>query len=442
MRISRFWPTVLMLSIMCPRSGIIPSAHAQRLAEDENQGQSNFETRAGQRERVEESRFSENQISDTNSPGFRRHSNRRNQEEPGTASATTHDRKPSGLVVVIEDKPQKELDLRPLKNPLISGVALQIHWRDIEPEQGQPHWTKLDQLFAAAEASNKWVQLLIFPGFFTPDWALKGVKTEQFPLQYGPGSGTVETLPMPWNKLYLDRWCAFLKQLSDRYGTSPAFRLIGAAGPTSVSVEMTLPGMPEGLKKWQKLDYKPAKYLEAWQRIFQAYAADFPNQYVSLSLGLGLGLNDQGKKDPRERSRVRQANVDQAINILGRRFVMQSSDVHTGLGKLGHNSDRGDQYVIGYNGRVVTGFQMRCSAERGSEVMGAQGNPPLALRKSITEAMEPNEAGKHVNYLEIYAPDVVAEEMQPVLSYGASLFEQKQPPERFSRAGRQPKAMF
>jgi hypothetical protein len=37
--------------------------------------------------------------------------------------------------------------------------------------------------------------------------------------------------------------------------------------------------------------------------------------------------------------------------------------------------------------------------------------------------MQPNAAGRHVNYLEIYAPDVLADEMQPVLRDGASLFK-------------------
>ncbi len=81
-------------------------------------------------------------------------------------SRPTNSAPPSGLVVVIENRPQGTLNLQALKNPSISGVALQIRWRDIEPVKGQTDWSKLDQLFAAAEWSNKWVQLLIFPGFF------------------------------------------------------------------------------------------------------------------------------------------------------------------------------------------------------------------------------------------------------------------------------------
>jgi len=54
--------------------------------------------------------------------------------------------------------------------------------------------------------------------------------------------------------------------------------------------------------------------------------------------------------------------------------------------------------------------------------MGAVGNPPLALQKSIEKGMAPNKAGRHVNYLEIYEGDVLAPTMQPVLHNAASLF--------------------
>jgi hypothetical protein len=335
--------------------------------------------------------------------------------------APTDDAAPNGLVVVIENKPQqKSLDLRALGNPFISGVALQIHWSDLEPVQGHPDWSKLDALFAAAESSKKWVQLLIFPGFFAPAWALEGVQTESFAVQYGPGKGTALKLPMPWNSVYLTRWFAFLKQLSDRFGHSPAFRVIAADGPTSVSAEMTLPQTLEDMRKWEEDAYTPRKYIDAWQKVFQAYAAGFPNQSVSLSLGSGLNINDQGNRDPREGTRTRQIIIDQAAGLLGRRFVLQNSDLSAG--PVQHPATG---FVIGYSGRLTTGLQLRTSAERESADMGASGDPALALRRSIDKGMEPASNGQHVNYLEIYEPDVLADDMQPVLRYGASLFTRK-----------------
>src|SRR5271170_5386385 len=102
---------------------------------------------------------------------------------------------PGGLVVVIRNNPARALDPRALNNPAMSGVAFQIHWADIEPVQGKPDWSKLDQLFRAAESSKKWVQLLVFPGFFSPAWALEGAQSESFAIQYGPGRGAVMKLP-------------------------------------------------------------------------------------------------------------------------------------------------------------------------------------------------------------------------------------------------------
>jgi hypothetical protein len=339
------------------------------------------------------------------------------------AAQATPDSAPSGLVVVIENKPHADrLDLRALKNPFMKGVALQIHWSDLEPVDGKPNWSKLDQLFAAADSSKKWVQLLIFPGFFSPAWALQGVQTEQFAIQYGPGKGTVLPLPMPWDKVYLDRWFAFLKLLSDRYGKSPAFRVIAADGPTSVSAEASLPGGLANIKKWQKVSYRPSKYLGAWQALFQVCAADFPNQFVSLSQGAAPHLNEEGRLDPHQELRTLQGVVDEGMHVLGHRFVLQSSDVHAGPGPHVANSEKEDAFVIGYISRTITWFQLRTSAEHGSAVMGAEGDPPLALKKSLDDAMQPNAAGQHVTYVEIYEPDVVARDMQSVLRDGASRF--------------------
>ena len=226
---------------------------------------------------------------------------------------------------------------------------------------------------------------------------------------------------MPWDSLYLNRWFAFLKQLSDRYGRSPALRLIAATGPTSVSDEFTLPTSRRDLKTWQSNSYTPSKWIGAWRKVFQVYAAEFPNQYVSLSFGSGLAINEQGKIDAREHARTQLAIINEANGILGRRFALQ----YCNLDGIPNHDVRPTDLLISYNGRIVTGFMLRTSVVHqnpNGPGMGALGDPPLALRKSINKGMRPNNAGQHINYLEIYEPDVLAEELQPVLRYGASLF--------------------
>jgi hypothetical protein len=305
----------------------------------------------------------------------------------------------------------------------MSGVAVQLNWRDIEPLEGKPNWSRLDALFAAAESSNRWLRLSIFPGFFSPEWALEGAKTDVFKIPYGPGHGTPAKLPMPWDRMYLDRWFAFVRQVAERYGNSPAFRVIGAAGPTSVSDEMTLPGSPAAIRQWLSHGYTPAKYLGAWEETFHVFASAFPNQCVSLSAP-NLPILENGRFNHAERMRAKQDIVERAMRVFGRRLTIQSNDLHAGhaLVEAPDNTD----FINGYSGRIITGFEMRGGSQGpvASRIMGAEGDPPLALRRSIDKGMAPNNAGRHVNYLEIYEGDVLSADMQPTLEYAASLFHQ------------------
>jgi hypothetical protein len=173
--------------------------------------------------------------------------------QPTPRCGSSNDTIPSGLAVVLPSGRYQSLNLQALSNPFMSGVAVQINWRDIEPVQGRPDWSKLDELFTAAESSKRWVQLAIFPGFFSPTWALEGAKTDLFEIQYGPGHGTVTKLPMPWDRVYLDRWFAFVKQLSERYARSPAFRVPdrGSGNPTPLG-GVGLRHYPCRLRGWKR----------------------------------------------------------------------------------------------------------------------------------------------------------------------------------------------
>jgi hypothetical protein len=337
--------------------------------------------------------------------------------------ASTDEMAPTGLVVLFPsgEKNYRSMPLEVLHNSFMSGVAAQINWRDIEPVRGKPDWSKLDVLFAAAEASKKWVHLIMFPGFFSPPWALEGARTDLFKIQYGPGKGTVAKLPMPWDRVYLDRWFAFMKQLGARYSGSPAFRMIAAAGPTSVSVEMTLPNSQPAHKRWLKDAYTPAKYLGAWEETFRFYADTFPNQCISLA-GPGLPILAPGEKGRAAHLRAKHEIIARAMRALGNRLAIQSSDLHAGHAKV--EAPDNTDFIKGYSGRIITGFEMRSGSQTNlaSKVMGAEGNPPLALRKSIDRGMAPNEAGRHVDFLEIYVADVLPADMQPVLRYAASRF--------------------
>ena len=330
---------------------------------------------------------------------------------------------PTGLAVLLPsgENNYHSMNVGLVRNPFVRGVAVQINWRDLEPVQDAPDWSKLDALFAAAESAHKWVHLILFPGFFSPAWALEGAQTDLFEIQYGPGHGTVARLPMPWDRVYLDRWFAFMRRLSRRYGDSPAFRMIAAAGPTSVSVEMTLPAGPPAVRRWLDDSYTPRKYLGAWEQTLRFYSGAFPNQCISLAAP-GLPILANGKHNREAHLRAKYEMVERGMRVLGNRLAIQSSNLHAGRARV-ESADETD-FIKNYTGRIITGFEMRSGSQdpAASRVMGAEGDPPLALRRSVDKGMAPNAAGCRVDYLEIYAADVIPPDMQPTLKYGASLF--------------------
>ena len=210
-------------------------------------------------------------------------------------------------------------------SPSISGVDLAIGWDELEPdlpfaEQGTPtpiDWAILDCLFAQANHYGKFVVLTLIPGFHTPTWALKGVKTQNFAFQYDePPYPPVLPLPLPWDQVYLHRWYAFLRSVADRYESNPAFRMIAVDGPSSVSGEMTLPfgtGDPAFLHTvfrigtsvdkidgsdvamWQALGYTPDLFEAAWSETFNQFAHIFHDKYISLALIAGLPIGNKAK---------------------------------------------------------------------------------------------------------------------------------------------------
>jgi uncharacterized protein (TIGR03437 family) len=156
-----------------------------------------------------------------------------------------------------------------LGNPAISGLTLQVHWDTLNPNaptSANPYfWNFVDDAVAQAAAWNtqnptqapKTVQLIVTPGFQSPQWILSQIPSCDGLFQTPPvtpsstcGSATFtgfqeggdgEVLPLPWNPVYKSAWQTFLTALAARYGSNPVFVSIAVDGPTAASAEMIVP---------------------------------------------------------------------------------------------------------------------------------------------------------------------------------------------------------
>jgi hypothetical protein len=310
-------------------------------------------------------------------------------------------------------------------NPAVAGLMIRLNWKDVQSGPGAFNWEMTDNVFRQAGAS-KFVVLSFVPGIETPQWALDRVPAgskQNFCIPYGVNSGTQNTLPEPWDETYLNLWYGFLKAVSQRYASNPRFLMIAAAGPTSVSEEMSLPGAQgssqvcptqPALQAWMHAGYAPAKYEGAWGEVFRRYAALFPNQYVSLALyrGLPIGVNNGAPVvDDAEAQETPQRIVAAGMRELPGKFVVEANG-------LVANSPTNHTYqlVKASSGKTVTGFEFATAATVHPDVEGAANNPVRALCLAMSAGVA---AG--VDFIEIYQEDASSDDpaVQNVLQAAA-----------------------
>jgi uncharacterized protein (TIGR03437 family) len=215
-----------------------------------------------------------------------------------------------------------------LADPAISGLAVGAHWDKLQPSAGTSpssfDWSDLDDVFEAATAAHKSIQLIITPGVDMPQWLVNQIPscdplftTGSAPSNCGAVTFTgypeqqraaQSMYPLPWNTVYQDAWSAFLRQLNARYGSNSSFVSIAIAGPVGASDEMIFPtsinttaAQPSGLTvnaMWAALiqhsfpsnsayQNTDQAFIDAWKQAIDAYESIFSG--VTLFIGADGG---------------------------------------------------------------------------------------------------------------------------------------------------------
>lgn len=182
-----------------------------------------------------------------------------------------------------------------LSNPAVSGLAPQMEWADLSPNNPgpDPHfpapgayaWNPMDDVFIAVTLWNlthigappKTIQLIVSSGFNSPLWVWSDIDASVCGPKGTPGCGSCDPLfmtpatappvshqcgyttlfwrsesepqeqiplPMPWNAVYKNDWKNFLIALNRHVQLEPSSEAvvsIAMSGPTASSTEMILP---------------------------------------------------------------------------------------------------------------------------------------------------------------------------------------------------------
>lgn len=328
---------------------------------------------------------------------------------------------PSGLIAVKIYSPGTKMQFpRSLFTPadsFIKGLDFLAQWCNLEPHPDVFNWAPLDTVFQQAQMSGKFVILTLIPGFETPSWALAGVQGFTSSFSYNSADDTnaqdARVLPLPWDPTYLGRWFTFLRAVADRYGDNKSFRAIEAAGPTSVSTEMTLPdltgsqkipGYPEiadgglpasyggrkldgsDIAAWEAAGYTPTRLVDAWTEAFATYHQIFRNQFMALALFPSLPIGEDSTVDVSQGTRVRLDVVSEGATQYQPSFILQEDGLAGGGG-----ADNQAYNIVRANCKsVVTGLQTKV--------------PPkdVPLAPALTLGVRAD-----VSFIEVYSSDVV-----------------------------------
>lgn len=205
---------------------------------------------------------------------------------------------PGGLYVLLGND-ETSIPPRALANPNVDGIALRFSWQALETADGVFNWTSLDIMIAEAALAGKKVSLSVQAGYLTPSWLYtEGVQSIRFVWDQpsGPALCTVQTMPVPWDPTFLQKWTAFVQAFGARYNSNPAVAQVKLTGLNSRTQETFLPTANGGpinngqcnsyndIASWQAAAYTSIKVEAAWQRIAGAFAASFPSKPLTAML--------------------------------------------------------------------------------------------------------------------------------------------------------------
>lgn len=284
----------------------------------------------------------------------------------------------------------------------INGIALQIGWREVEPEEGKFDWSKIDSLITAAKSANKRVTLHLLP-FRPPQWVFDaGAEPFTFKILApgNPRQGQEVTEYVPWDPVFLQKWTVLVERFGARYNGDPAVFAISVTAPTP---EMMLPGsFPRHSESFRRLQemYNHDAYLSAWRQMIDVYQKAFPDKPKFVAPGIVL-------EDA--------YFADDVLEYAWKRFGDKLWVFSAGLKAVQPSRFPPMMHIYSlleqYGKKANLGFQMIWSASR---------DPHNRMEGSLRGAIE-NGVKLGGKYIEVYEVDVLSPGLQTDLQYGGNL---------------------
>jgi hypothetical protein len=253
------------------------------------------------------------------------------------------------------------LDAAVRANPHLTGVCLNIGWKDLEKEAGKPDFSAIDKAVAVLRRINKKYELGVKPGIDTPPFVYQeGAQSFETRVTnpQRANAGEAVMIPVPWDPIYQRNFSRLIEQLGKRYAADPLCASVVLTCANFMSKEMHLPKHGTDLSKWKGMGSYEAKLLEVYKKYTDEWANAFPHQAISLHLSQVLDLP----------SVFFERIIDYGLSKYPERFTIQNCQL------TGRKEDTGTMsydLVQKYRDRAHHGFQSLAAFSHGGERMGA-----------------------------------------------------------------------
>lgn len=168
---------------------------------------------------------------------------------------------------------QGSVDPAIASKPFVQGILVRTGWNLLEPVDNQYNWSLLDVQIARAKSYGKKVALGIVNGPSAPAWLyMQGAQAAV------TGPPLNDTIPYPWDPVFLAKWGEFIAALGARYDADTTVSLIHMTNSSANGFEFFL--TPSGIFNWNTTGYTDDKMIASWKSVMNSFNAAFPNHYL------------------------------------------------------------------------------------------------------------------------------------------------------------------
>ena len=271
-------------------------------------------------------------------------------------------------------------------NPNVDGIVLRADWDKIEPTEGKVDFSYFDRGLELAKKYNKRIEILVPAGKHSPQWVYVA-GAEKFYFHHRNGK-PADYMPIPWHPVLQEKFGNLIKQLGERYDSSPYLSFVIMTG-FGHSTEAWFAG-PNDMDEYNAIGGN-AKWLEGMKWFAALYNRAFPTTPFLIAM-CPPSRDDEGRATLKR-------FVEDSVKDYPRRFGLKAAslapDDKPNSRKLSYQS------VNRFSGQTITGFEMLLATKK--------------LRGTLKEALDTAIALK-AQFVEIYEPDLIDPKQQEVLA--------------------------